>query len=49
MRLAVEAFAAGAYPEAVRRYDALAQQYPDQPVYHEAARILRSKLDAGAP
>jgi hypothetical protein len=48
-RLAADAFAAGAYIDAVRRYDALAQQNPDQPVYREAARILRSKLDASAP
>jgi hypothetical protein len=46
-RLAAEAFASGAYAEAVHRYDALAQQYPDQDVYREAARIVRSKLDAG--
>jgi hypothetical protein len=46
--LAVDAVAAGAYQEAAIRYDALAQQYPDRAAYREAARILRSKLDAGA-
>jgi hypothetical protein len=49
-RLAAEAVANNAYSQAVTRYEALAQQHPDQAAYREAARILRSKLtDASAP
>ncbi len=46
---AVDAVAAGAYGEAARKYAELAQQHPERPVYREAARILRARLDAGAP
>lgn len=48
-RLAVDAVVAGAYADAARRYETLAREHPDKPVYEEAARILRSKLDAGTP
>jgi len=48
-RLAVDAVVAGAYADAARRYETLAHEHPDKPVYEEAARILRSKLDAGTP
>lgn len=48
-RLAVDAVAAGAYAEAATRYESLAREHPDQPVYREAARILRSRADAGTP
>ena len=48
-RLAADAVAAGAYAEAAVRYDDLARLYPDQPVYRETARILRSKLEAATP
>ncbi|HEY1692552.1 MAG TPA: hypothetical protein VGG39_10345 [Polyangiaceae bacterium] len=48
-RLAVDAVAAGAYADAARRYEELAREHADQPAYREAARILRAKVDAGAP
>jgi hypothetical protein len=48
-RLAVEAVAAGAYGEAARRYADLARQHPEQRVYREAARIMRSRVNAGTP
>jgi hypothetical protein len=48
-RIAADAVAIGAYTDAVIRYDDLARTYPDRPAYREAARILRSKLDAGTP
>jgi hypothetical protein len=48
-RAAVDAVAAGSYAEAIRLYDQLAVANPDKPAYREAARILRSKLDSGAP
>jgi hypothetical protein len=41
--------ASGQYERAAFVYDQLARQYPDKPAYREAARILRSKLDAGVP
>lgn len=47
-RLAADAVAAGAYSDAIARYDDLALAYPDQAVYRESARILRSKLGTGA-
>jgi TolA-binding protein len=48
-RQAVDLVASGQYERAVFVYEKLARQYPDRPVYGEAARILRSKIDAGAP
>lgn len=48
-RLAVDAVAAGEYADAVRRYEELSREHADQPAYREAARILRAKLDGGAP
>lgn len=42
-RLALDAVAAGDYPEAARRYAALAAQHPEDPSFAEAARILRSR------
>jgi hypothetical protein len=48
-RQAVDLFASGQYERAAFAYDQLARQYPDNPAYREAARILRSKLDGGTP
>ncbi len=48
-RVAADAVASGAYADAVARYDDLARVYPDAPVYREAARILRSRLDVRVP
>jgi hypothetical protein len=48
-RQAVDLVASGQYERAAFVYDQLARQYPDRPVYRETARILRAKLDAGAP
>ncbi len=48
-RQAVDAVVAGAYADAARRYDDLAREHPEQPVYREAARILRAKAEAGSP
>ncbi len=42
-RLALDAVAAGDYPQAARRYAALAAQHPEDPSFAEAARILRSR------
>ena len=47
-RMAVDAVVAGAYADAIHRYDELAREHPDRAAYREAARILRAKLDAGA-
>jgi hypothetical protein len=54
-RQAVDLVAAGRFAEAAAVYDQLAQQQQQRdpkntdPTYREAARILRSKLDGGAP
>jgi hypothetical protein len=49
-RQAVDALAVNDYGRAAAIYDALlAQSNPKNPVYAEAARILRQKADAGAP
>lgn len=48
-RQAVDAVAAGNYVKAIGFYDQLAQHNPDRPAFAEAARILRAKVDAGAP
>jgi hypothetical protein len=47
--MAADAVAAGAYADAVARYDDLFHAYPDQVVYRETARILRSRLDTAPP
>lgn len=46
-RQAVDYVAVGNYAAAAQLYDQLAQQSPNNPVYPEAARILRAKADAG--
>jgi hypothetical protein len=48
-RMAADAIAAGAYADAVSRYDDLTRAYPEQAVYRETARILRSRLSAPVP
>jgi hypothetical protein len=48
-RQAVDLVASGQYERAAFIYEQLARQYPDRPVYRETARILRAKLDGGAP
>jgi hypothetical protein len=42
-RQAIDLVALGQYTKAAEVYDQLAQQHPEQPVYREAARILRSR------
>lgn len=42
-RAAVDATAEGRYDVAIRLYDALAKAHPDNPVFHEAARILAAR------
>jgi hypothetical protein len=46
-RDAADAVAAGLYDDAARLYDELAKQHPEDPVFAEAARIMREK--AGKP
>ena len=48
-RQAVDYVAVGNYAAGADVYDQLHQQNPNNPVYPEAARILRAKLDAGVP
>lgn len=51
-RRAVDAVAGGAYAEAARLYEQLAEAAPNRDEafkYREAARILRARMDAGAP
>ena len=48
-RQAVDYVAVGNYGAAVQVYEQLRQQNPENPVYPEAIRILRAKLDAGIP
>lgn len=47
-RAAADAWAEGNFEVAVRIYDELAQQNPQNPAFREAARILRERLDGGA-
>jgi hypothetical protein len=42
-RAAADAVAAGAWADAATLYEQLAAQYPDQPAYAEAARIMRAR------
>lgn len=48
-RQAVDAYSQGEYEKAAQIYETLSAQNPNNRVYAEAARILRAKLDAGAP
>jgi hypothetical protein len=48
-RQAVDAVAAGNKEQAAQIYEELSRRDPNNRVYAEAARILRAKLDAGAP
>lgn len=48
-RQAVDHVAAGETAKAAAAYEELVRRDPSNPVYPEAARILRAKLDAGAP
>jgi hypothetical protein len=48
-RQAVDYVAAGDTAKAAAAYEELTRRDPKNPVYAEAARILRAKLDAGAP
>lgn len=43
-RQAADAVIAGSYNEAIKLYEQLANEHPDQPVYKESIRILRAKL-----
>jgi predicted component of type VI protein secretion system len=54
IRLAAEAVAANRYAEAATRYEQLAQQHPEAPLFRHFATVLRHKLEAsqcqpGAP
>jgi hypothetical protein len=42
-RAAADAVAAGAWADAATLYEQLSAQYPDQPAYAEAARIMRAR------
>ncbi len=48
-RQAVDYVAIGNYGAAAQVYEQLQEQNPKNPVYPEAVRILRAKLDAGLP
>ena len=48
-RQAADFVATHAYDQAIRIYDQLAVERPQNPAFREAARILRQKLDAGTP
>jgi hypothetical protein len=48
-RQAADYVATHAYDQAIRIYDQLAIDRPQNPAFHEAARILRQKLDSGTP
>jgi hypothetical protein len=48
-RQAVDAVAAGNTAQAAQLYEELSRRDPNNRVYAEAARILRAKLDGGAP
>jgi len=43
-RQAADAVANGKFRRAIELYEQLSKEHPDQPVYREAARILRKKL-----
>ncbi len=44
-RQAIDFVAAGQYTKAIEVYDQLAVQHPDQPVFKEAARLLRQRTN----
>jgi hypothetical protein len=46
-RAAADAVAAGSYDQAIKYYDALAKEHPDNPTWKEAARILRVRIANG--
>ena len=48
-RQAADLVAQHDYPNAIRLYETLAAEKPSNPVYHEAARILRIKIETNAP
>jgi len=48
-RQAGDAVATHQYDVAIRLYDELAAEHPQNPAFHEAARILRGKLASGTP
>jgi hypothetical protein len=48
-RQAADLVATHNYDQAIRIYDQLAAERPQNPAFHEAARILRGKLGAGTP
>ncbi len=48
-RQAADFVATHAYEQAIRIYEQLATEHPDKPAFHEAARILREKLESGKP
>jgi hypothetical protein len=48
-REAADLVATHAYAEAIRIYDQLAAEHPQNPAFHEAARILRNKVQNGVP
>jgi hypothetical protein len=48
-RQAADFVATHAYEQAIRLYDQLAAERPQTPAFHEAARILRGKLQTGTP
>jgi hypothetical protein len=48
-RQAGDLVATHAYAEAIRVYEQLAAEHPQNPAFHEAARILRNKVQNGTP
>jgi len=48
-RQAADFVAMHAYDQAIRIYEQLAVERPQNPAFHEAARILRTKLETGTP
>lgn len=48
-RQAADFVSTHAYDQAIRIYDQLAAERPQNPAFREAARILRQKLDSGTP
>ncbi len=48
-RQAADLVAMHSYPEAIRVYEALAAERPQNPAFAEAARILRAKISSGVP
>jgi hypothetical protein len=48
-RMAADFVSTHAYDQAIRLYDQLAAEHPQNPAFHEAARILRGKLATGTP